>query len=307
MFFNQTIRRTSIGVLLFLSLIVSGPAPAGEPEVFEFHSYRDVLELFDRLGYTEAAWDEGLREVNRVYLQNMPSRWRNKHASEVEIKWKKELFLRTLAPLVLRSNELILEERAQMISLIESGKADDPVLRALGEKYGVIGPEDPAMTAGQLDELRKRVDMVPNSLALAQTIEESGWGTSRFADVGNAMFGQWAWGDDAIKPDQQRSGKGDYGIKAFASPQDSVNGYMLNINTHRAYAELRIKRAAVRAAGRTPTGPDLVDTLISYSERGQHYIDTLNSIMRVNKLVEIDKARLVDPVILLVPVGEGAD
>ena len=116
-----------------------------------------------------------------------------------------------------------------------------------------------------------------------------------------------AWGDDAIKPEQQRSGKGNYGIRAFDSPQDSVNGYMLNINTHRAYTDLRDKRARVRAGGRVPTGPDLVDTLISYSERGQHYIDTLNSIMRVNKLAEIDQAHLVDPLILLVPVGAGAD
>ena len=163
-------------------------------------------------------------------------------------------------------------------------------------------------TVGEfLTQLRERVDGVPNALALAQTIEESGWGTSRFADVGNAMFGQWAWGEDAIKPEQQRSGKGNYGIRAFDSPQDSVNGYMLNINSHPAYADLRNKRVAIRGEGRVPTGPELTDTLLKYSERGQHYVDTLNSIMRVNKLVEIDEAHLVDPVILLVPVGEGAD
>lgn len=306
----NTFQQARIALLaggLCLALLNPVAVYSAQPEEFEFESYQGLMELFDDLGYTEAAWDEGLREVNRVYLQSMPSRWRNKHSSEVEVKLKKELFLRTLAPLVLRSNELILEERARLQKLTDSGTLDDPWLEALAEKYRVVEAGEPLSDTGQLEELMHRVDLVPNSLALAQTIEESGWGTSRFADVGNAMFGQWAWGDDAIKPEQQRSGKGDYGIKAFVSPQDSVNGYMLNINTHRAYADLRIKRAAVRAAGRTPTGPDLVDTLISYSERGQHYIDTLNSIMRVNKLVEIDKARLVDPVILLVPVGEGAD
>ena len=212
-----------------------------------------------------------------------------------------------LAPLVLRSNELIMEERAQLLAMLEAGQSDDPWLRALAEKYRVAKPEDPALDRQQLDELLHRVDLVPNSLALAQTIEESGWGTSRFADVGNAMFGQWAWGEDAIKPEQQRSGKGNYGIRAFDSPQDSVNGYMLNINSHPAYADLRNKRVAIRGEGRVPTGPELTDTLLKYSERGQHYVDTLNSIMRVNKLVEIDEAHLIDPVILLVPVGEGAD
>ena len=307
MFNRRSFRSMVVAASLSLAVLVPITTLPDEAEVFEFNSYRDIVELFDRLGYTEAAWDEGLREVNRVYLQNMPSRWRNKHSSEVEIKMKKELFLRTLAPLVLRSNELILEERTRLQGLRDRGSMDDPWLEMLAAKYGVVAEGEPLSDRGQLNELMQRVDMVPNSLALAQTIEESGWGTSRFADIGNAMFGQWAWGDDAIKPEQQRSGKGNYGIRAFDSPQDSVNGYMLNINTHRAYTDLRDRRAEVRASGREPTGPDLVDTLISYSERGQHYIDTLNSIMRVNKLVEIDEAQLVDPVILLVPVGEGAD
>jgi len=298
--------RSCLLAVMACSLLV-GPVFSAEPEVFEFESYTDIVELFDKLGYTEAAWDTGLRDVNRVYLQSMPTRWRQKHSSEVEIKLKKELFLRSIAPLVLRSNELIMEERTKLLALMEAGNSDDPWLRTLAEKYRVVTPDDPALGSKQVDELLKRVDLVPNSLALAQTIEESGWGTSRFADVGNAMFGQWAWGEDAIKPEQQRSGKGNYGIRAFDSPQDSVNGYMLNINSHRAYGDLRAKRADIRAAGRTPTGPELVDTLLKYSERGQHYVDTLNSIMRVNKLLEIDSAHLVGPVILMVPVGDGAD
>lgn len=305
---TSTLRNALSTVLaVFLLLGSGGLLAAEEGEVFEFESWRDLVTLFDGLGYTEAAWDTGLREVNRVYLQSMPSRWRGKYSQEVQVKLKKELFLRTLAPLVLRSNEKIMSEREQLLALGDAASLDDPWLLQLARDYRVLGDEDAALDPGDLDTLRERVDIVPNSLALAQTIEESGWGTSRFADVGNAMFGQWAWGDDAIKPEQQRSGKGDYGIRAFDSPQDSVDGYMRNINTHRAYAGLRDQRAAVRAAGREPTGADLVDTLISYSERGQHYVDTLNSIMRVNKLHEIDEAFLVGPAILLVPVGEGAD
>ena len=82
---------------------------------------------------------------------------------------------------------------------------------------------------------------------------------------------------------------------------------MMNINTHRAYAPLRDKRASVRAANGVPSGEDLATTLINYSERGQHYVDSLNSIMRYNKLNEIDEAVLTGPVILLVPTGTGAD
>jgi Bax protein len=77
-------------------------------EVFEFESYQQLLTLFDKLGYTEAAWDSGLRDVSRVYLSHMPSRWRGKHSKEVQVHLKKELFFRVLAPLILRSNELIM-------------------------------------------------------------------------------------------------------------------------------------------------------------------------------------------------------
>ena len=121
------------------------------------------------------------------------------------------------------------------------------------------------------------------------------------------MFGQWAWGDNAIKPEQQREGKGDYGIASFESPQESVSGYMLNINTHRAYTSLRDKRTQMRSEGKTPTGAALAPTLINYSERGQHYVDSLNSIMNFNKLEALDEARLVGPVIFIVPVGAGSD
>ena len=276
-------------------------------EVFEFDSYKDVMIYFQELGYTEESWDAGQREVHRVYLTNMPSRWRGKHASEAEVKMKKEVFFRILAPLILRSNELIMQDRVRLQSISEGSEVDAAWLSDLGMRYRVLKSADDPVGPEQIKELIKRVDIVPPSLAMAQTAEESGWGTSRFADQGNAMFGQWAWGENAIKPEQQRAGKGNYGIAAFDSPQGSVIGYMLNINSHRAYAPLRDKRTAMRANGQEPTGKALASTLRNYSERGQHYVDTLNSIMSYNKLAEIDEAHLVGPVILLIPVGEGSD
>ena len=276
-------------------------------EDFEFNSYKDLMIYFQELGYTEESWESGTKEVHRVYLANMPSRWRGKHASEAEVKMKKEVFFRVLAPLILRSNELIMQDRVRLQSITEGSEVDAAWLSDLGMRYRVLESADDQVGPEQLSELIKRVDIVPPSLAMAQTAEESGWGTSRFADQGNAMFGQWAWGENAIKPEQQRAGKGNYGIAAFDSPQGSVNGYMLNINSHRAYAPLRDKRAAMRAKGQEPTGKALASTLLNYSERGQHYVDTLNSIMSYNKLYEIEEGYLVGPVILLIPVGEGSD
>jgi uncharacterized FlgJ-related protein len=242
----------------------------------------------------------------------MPSRWRATHSKEAEVRVKKEVFFRVLAPLILRANELIMQDRERLM-LLSGGVDSDGVgndsgwLTDLAVRYKVVDSPESDVGLAQVEELLIRVDIMPPSLAMAQTAEESGWGTSRFADQGNAMFGQWAWGDKAIKPKQQRAGKGNYGIAVFDSPQESVIGYMMNINTHRAYAPLREKRAKIRSKGQRPTGAALAPTLINYSERGQHYVDTLNSIMSYNKLGEIDEAHLVGPVIHLVPVGAGSD
>ncbi len=291
---------------LFFSLL-AGTNTVLADDVFEFESYKDLLPLFERLDYTEKAWDSGLREVSRVYLSNMPSRWRGKHSKEIQVGLKKELFFRVLAPLILRSNELIMQDRERLIAFSAGTDTDAGWLAELAVRYRVIDSTDSGIGPAQLSELLNRVDLMPPSLAMAQTAEESGWGTSRFADQGNAMFGQWAWGDKAIKPEQQRAGKGNYGIAAFDSPQESVIGYMMNINTHRAYAPLRDKRAQMRSKGQKPSGMALSPSLLNYSERGQHYVDTLNSIMSYNKLAAIDEAYLVGPVIILTPVGAGSD
>ena len=68
------------------------------------------------------------------------------------------------------------------------------------------------LDGGALDKLKRRVDIVPPSLALAQAAEESGWGTSRFAIKGNSLFGQWDFSGKGIKPKEQRAELGNYGI-----------------------------------------------------------------------------------------------
>jgi uncharacterized FlgJ-related protein len=161
------------------------------------------------------------------------------------------------------------------------------------------------VTASALDALWQKVDIVPVSLALAQAAEESGWGTSRFAAEGNAVYGQWTWGENAIKPEQQRKELGNYGIAAFESLQQSVCAYMLNLNTHNAYESLRSKRAELRKKDQKITGALLAETLTKYSERGEEYVKGLKSLMDNNRLSPADDAYLSsDPPIYLVPVAE---
>jgi len=148
-----------------------------------------------------------------------------------------------------------------------------------------------------------RVDTVPPSLALGQAAYESGYGTSRFAREGNALFGQWTYGGKGMQPKQKRASKGNYGVAAYDWPLESVRGYMRNLNTHRAYQKLRDKRAAARSNDREPTGDELADTLTSYSERGAEYVRSLKGIMRTNELAVADHATLqAGPAILIIDV-----
>ena len=228
---------------------------------------------------------------------------------------KKRVFFRLLGPLILHSNELIQTDRdrvAAIIAALREGAAvspeDQTFLRETAAAYKVAEGEADLADRALQDELLCRVDTLPPSLVLAQTAEESGWGTSRFAVEGNALFGMWTWGDKGVTPLQQRSGLGNYKIAAYETPLQSVIAYMHNLNTHQAYKELRARRAELRKAGTKVTGWELANTLTSYSERGQAYVDSLHSLMKVNMLKPTDDAYLGDgPTILLIPVGEGAN
>jgi Bax protein len=151
------------------------------------------------------------------------------------------------------------------------------------------GPFDAAAGA----ELLRRVDAIPLSLELAQGAVESGWGTSRFADVGNSLFGQWSWAGGIAPEEQRKDTHGDHRIAAFQSTGLSAWSYALNLNTHDAYADFRRKRAELRGQGQ-PRGHDLVETMSRYSERGHHYVAELKTIMRQNKLDSVDESKLVD-------------
>jgi Bax protein len=259
------------------------------------HSTEDIFELFDSLGYTAEAWQQGVREIPRIYMTHIPGRWKSE-SNEITVARKKEIFFRLLAPVILRANELILHEQEMLMRLTADpaapGSGEHESLLALGRKYKVIKEGETQLDTNQLLELKVRVDIIPPSLALAQGAEESGWGTSRFALLGNSLFGQWDFSGKGIKPEQQRAELGNYGLAAFDTPLDAVMAYSRNLNTHGAYKRMRILRAKIRAEGRRPTGYELADTLDKYSERGQAYVDGLHAIMRVNKLAATDNARL---------------
>jgi Bax protein len=287
------------GLMLVTAGTVFAEARPVEKKV-ETNTYRDVIDLFNTIGYTADNWKKGVREVPRIELTNIPDRWQ-KEAVHIPVKEKKNIFFRLAGSGILMANERIQKERDRLHDLLESGKAQaNEWVRSLAVKYRVIRSESEQLDSNALEILKTRVDIVPPSLALAQAAEESGWGTSRFAVKGNSLFGQWDFSGRGIKPKQQRESLGNYGIASFATPQDSVDAYMLNLNTHRAYNKMRQKRAEMRINNIKPSGWELAKTLDQYSERGDAYIKSLHSIMRFNHLATTDDAYLWDKGVIIV-------
>ncbi|WNC67394.1 glucosaminidase domain-containing protein [Thalassotalea nanhaiensis] len=258
-----------------------------DPIEVEIHSLDELMALFKEHQYDSESWAKGNREVPRLSFEKVSEEW--KHTSnEMPVALKKEVFFRLMAPLVLISNERILLERQE----VKMASLDSQTLKALAVKYSVLENEQQAMTEELRTNLLTKVDIMPPSLALAQAAEESGWGTSRFAEEGNAFFGQWDFSGKGMAPKQQRKELGDYGLARFDSPLGSVEGYMFNINTTTAYAKLRTLRAELRANGDAITGMELAGTLDKYSERGQAYIDSIREMISYNKLQDVDEAYL---------------
>ena len=231
---------------------------------------------------------QGKTAVPPVFLSQFPSNLTTSKSP----RQRKAIFIKTVLPLVLRANHEVRMERQRMLSLIlqtsdESGltPAQQAFLDQLAEQYEVPGTD--------LTELQRRVDVIPASLALAQGAEESGWGTSRFARLGNAVFGQRTFRKGAgLVPLRREQGKR-HEVKAFNSLYTSVRAYVWNLNTHFAYGKFRKQRAAFRNGGQPLDGYALTGTLNRYSERGQKYIKTIRIIMRANRLHDFDDVELL--------------
>jgi Bax protein len=252
-------------------------------------SVDDLNSLFDKYQYNNESWDKGNREVPRITFEGVDERWAE-GSKNLPVETKKMIFFRLMTPLALVSNENILRER----EIVKSSPLDASKLKKIALKYRVIEDQTDELNEDKRATLLARVDILPPSLTLAQAAEESGWATSRFAQEGNAFFGQWDFTGNGMKPRAHRKELGDYGVARFDSPLASVEAYMLNINSNSSYQKLRILRSELRADDKAVTGIKLAGTLDNYSERGQEYIDGLRAMIRYNKLEQVDQAYLSD-------------
>ncbi|MEN8244472.1 MAG: glucosaminidase domain-containing protein [Thermodesulfobacteriota bacterium] len=241
-------------------------------------------------------------QVPRIMVTGISERWQ-KNAANMPVSQKKGVFYRLMLPLAMHANEMVLDRREKMKKmdavLAGGGKLSAEGLAWLRGTAVVLRIEkrekadklsDPAELRKVIDKALYKLDVIPAGLVLGQAAYESGYGTSRFAAKGNALFGQWTYGGKGLVPEQQRKELGDHRIAAYDWPFDSVRGYFINLSSHPAYEDFRRLRADMRVAGKPLGCMELAQGLKSYSERGQEYVDTLRGIIRVNNLAIADNA-----------------
>jgi len=267
-----------------------------------FNKTDDVVHYLHGINYSLNNWFAGDLSVPRVYPTRIPALWSSSYARQLTKSERKRYFVFILAPLVLRANEAVLEQRHFIQRLQQQNlwsKAESSKLTYLAEQYQVPAPINKG-DAAAFSKLLRRVDIIPPSMALAQAALETAWGTSRFAKEGNALFGQWTWGENAMKPAHMRIGMGNYGVRAFKSPFESVTAYMLNLNRNKAYHLMRQLRAEARKKNTRLDGFTLAIGLEEYSEHGKTYVRSIQQLIKVHQLAKHDSDyfRNGDPVIL---------
>jgi Bax protein len=259
-------------------------------------------------------------EAPHLILTGINPDWQE-NSQKLPVADKKALFYRLMLPLVLHANQMTMERRERLLKAQAELNADGRVSAenlAFLQHVGRVIPEftaeeaqaltaDDAGLGELIDNLLVRIDFVPPGLALGQAAYESGYGTSRFAVEGNSLFGQWTYKGDGMEPTNKRAEKGNYGLKAFEWPFDSVRGYFINLMSHAAYEDFRQLRAKLRAQGEPLDSLHLADGLLRYSERGQDYVDSLKGMIRSNGLNRADDATFRDEPIRFLVAGGDAD
>ncbi len=245
-------------------------------------SAETTSNLFDDLNYDLKGVRAG-QKVKPIYLTKLPKDLKTLGNTNK----KRELFIKILLPLILKENEKISEDRKKLFNI-------------LGKNFNTVGEriwlkrrfKEYKIEDRDLAKLKMRMDIIPVSIAIAQAANESGWGTSRFALEGNALFGQWTWSKKGISPKNQDPNTS-HKVLQFQILKASVRAYKNNLNTHNAYKEFREVRAKLREEGKKINGLDLTQYLHNYAQIGEKYVEILEIIIKKNSLTDFDNANLL--------------
>ena len=203
------------------------------------------------------------------------------------VKKRKDFFIQIVLPLIIQENNNIRLDRKTLFNIINKSNNTASEKEWLEKKYKQYG-----VNSKDLSVLKIRMDEIPTSLAIAQAAKETGWGTSRFAQEGNALFGQWTWSGEGLKPKEAKKGE-DHKVMKFNVLQASVRAYQRNLNTHSSYKDFRKARAEFRDLNKPLDSIELSKYLNKYAETGNQYVEVLQKIITQNKLKDFDDAKLL--------------
>ena len=260
-------------------------------DIFEFEGVPDNTVRFSASTLEEIYKDNGfnLNEIrNNKIVKPVKIDLLPKEIKQIEsTKKRKNLFIQIVLPLILEENTRIKVERKKLFAVLNKNNNSDSEIKWLKSKfkqYGVVNRD--------LTTLKIRMDEIPVSLAIAQAAKETGWGTSRFALEGNALFGQWTFSGEGIKPKGADIGD-THKVMKFKVLQASVRAYQRNLNTHSSYREFRKMRAIQRDNQGNLNSLELVNYLDKYAETGLEYTKILKKIIEQNNLTDFDDAELL--------------
>ena len=271
---NQIIDRN----LLFEDILTFDEKPIDSVRL----SAATIEELFKSTNYNleDVRKNKLVKPISLTLLPNEIKKIEN-------TKKRKNLFIQIILPLIIKENNNIRLDRKKLFNVLsksKNSKAEQTWLNLKFKQYGVVNKN--------LSTLKVRMDEVPVSMAIAQAAKETGWGTSRFAQEGNALFGQWTWTGEGIKP-SDADNDSTHKVMKFNVLQASVKAYQRNLNTHSTYKNFRSARAELRDEGKKLDSIVLSEYLDKYAETGKEYVRVLQKIIKQNNLTDFDDAKLL--------------
>ena len=269
-------------LLFFFGFLLNSSLNAGE-----FHNWVDLNKYYLKNNFIpEILTQENIGHL--PIISELPDDF-----SEIQdVPTKKKLFYLVTLPLIYNTNTSIMQERRMVINIEkkfarkELNKNETDEIIRLSKKYKLDYSE---INTKLFRKLKQRINIIPVSLALGQAIIESGWGQSRFATEGNALYGQWTTSEDKGIIPQDRDEDKTHAVLKFKNLSESVEAYMFNINTHQAYYNFRVIRRIDERIKYTDPISMKVKYLAAYAEIGDKYVDKLELIIASNNLQEFDR------------------
>ena len=285
-----------------LEKVLSGKAIEGEQdeELDNLQIFEDIFQYEDITTSTVRLSASTIKQLFKDTNYNLKDVRKNKLVKPINLdllpeemkmientSQRKNLFIQIVLPLILDENNQIKLDRKKLFVVLNKNNNSDAEKKWLNMKFKQYGVKNK-----DLSTLKIRMDEIPASLAIAQAAKETGWGTSRFALEGNALFGQWTFSGDGIKPKSSDNDK-THKVMKFQILKASVRAYQRNLNTHSSYKKFRKLRAQSRDNDEKLDSLILADCLDQYAATGVEYTKTLKKIILQNSLKDFDEVKLL--------------